>query len=301
MDEIRILTIDGGGARGIYPAHILKRIKEELGINYSEYFDIIAGTSTGSIIAAALALEIPIDKICEMYEDLPDQIFKRKSFNIRGLFRSRYSNKNLVKILDKTFQNYKMKETKTNLIIPSTDLANSSVYVHKTPYKPEFVRDGDTLVKDAVLSSCSAPTYFDSVKMKNGKKEEYLLSDGGVWANNPSMIAFIEAINPNRLNFKMNEVKILSLGTGISKRGYKFSKRNWGLISWGTKLVDMILGIQSQVPHNMLSLILPEENYLRIDFCKNEKLPLDKYSEEIKSKASEDFTYKFDEIKKFFK
>lgn len=195
-----------------------------------------------------------------------------------------------------------MKDTKTTLLIPSTDLGNGTVYVHKTPYLPEFKRDGNTLVKDAVLSSCSAPFYFEAVKLNNGVGEPYLFSDGGLWANNPSLLALVEAMNPKRLNKNLTEISILSIGTGISNKKYDFGEKKWGLKDWGygLDLVNTVMSLQSQNPHNMISLLLPPEQYLRINFNTEEKLELNIYREEYKSKAGQDFTYNVEKIRKFF-
>lgn len=300
--RFKILSIDGGGARGIYPAHILKRIKEQFSIDFINEFDIITGTSTGAIIAAALAVDIPIESVCIMYENLVNEIFNENKFAFGGFAKSKYNTDKLEKILKSNFKNFKMKEAKTTLIIPATDIGNGKVYVHKTPYRPEFVRDGDTLIRDAILSSCSAPIYFSPSMIKNGADESYLLADGGLWANNPSLLAVIEALNPKRLNKKLDDIKILSLGTGISKKTYDFKDRNWGLKDWdlGLGLVNLILGLQSQNPDNMLSLLLNDEQYLRINFESESDLPLDVYREEFKSKAGDSFTYNAEKIRKFF-
>ena len=139
--EFKILCIDGGGARGIYPAHILKRIQEDLKIDFLEEFDLIAGTSTGSIIAAGIACELPLETICSMYENMTEKIFKKRFMSGNGIITSKYSNEELKKILEQNFGNKKMGELKIKLLIPSTDLGNGQVYVHKTPYNPEFIRD----------------------------------------------------------------------------------------------------------------------------------------------------------------
>lgn len=299
--EFKILCIDGGGARGIYPAYILKRIQKDLKINFLEEFDLIAGTSTGSIIAAGIASEIPLETICNLYENLTKNIFKPRKLPIRGFRCSKYSSENLKELLEQNFGNKKMKEIKTKLLIPASDLGNGGVYVHKTPYTKEFVRDGDTLVKDAVLSSCMAPTYFDPEVIKNGIGEEYLLADGGIWANNPSMLALVEALNPKRLNQKLENIKVLSLGTGTTKRFYDLERKKWGLKDYKTEIVDLIMGLQSTSPHNMLSLLLSEDNYLRINFKRETKLPLDVYDKQLKSIAGNDYTYNYKKIEKFFK
>ncbi len=299
-DTFRILAIDGGGARGIYPAHILSRIQQEYNVDYAKDFDIIAGTSTGSIIAAALACGIPIERVCDLYINKSKEIFRPGLLGMIPALTPKYPLKSLETVLKSEFQDLRMKDAKTNLIIPATDVVNGRVFVHKKPYSPEFVRDGETFVRDAVLSSCAAPVYFRPAKITNNKNEPYLLADGGLWANNPSLVAFIEAINPKRLNISPADIRILSIGTGSGKTAYAMNGTYWGAANWGVGLVKMILGLQSQSAHNMMGLLMDESNYLRIDFSKDKDLPLDSYREEFLSQAGQDFTYNAKKIEKFF-
>ncbi len=298
--KLRILSIDGGGLRGIYPAYILKRIKDEFHINYSKDFDIIIGTSTGSFTASALALNIDLEKVCNLYENSAGKIFMPKNFSIKGVLKSKYKNDYFIKVLNNTFNNQKMGDAKTILIIPSTDICDGNFYIHKSPYSSKYKENENILIKDAVLSSCSAPIFFDPVLIKDGKGEKHLLADGGLWANNPSLLALIEAINNKRLNQKLKNIKILSLGTGIQKNNYKLDEKNWGAKDWSIGLINLIMSLQSQNPHKILSLLLDENQYLRINFESHKRLNLDEYRQELKSIADNDFKNHLIDIKKFF-
>lgn len=289
----RILSIDGGGIRGIYPAHILQRIQDEFRLNLSEYFDLIAGTSTGSIIAAALAVEYPIAKVVRLYEEKGKQIFSRNILGLGGFISSRYSNSGLKQELDKAFRNKTLSDTKTRLVIPATDIGNGCVHIIKSNYDPTFIRDPKRKISDAVLSSCSAPTYFAP-----HDSDGYLLADGGLWANNPSLIALTEAIT--RLNISKENITLLSIGTGIGEKFYpqNASKRfpwnwSWGLATrWkGMKLIDSILNLQIKSNENILGLILNQKNYLRINFSSHKALSLSDINSvhDLKSKAEDDF------------
>ena len=185
---MRILAIDGGGVRGAFAAHVLRRIQVEYDICFHEHFELIAGTSTGSIIAAAIANDRSIYTVAKLYEHLGPRIFRRKSRWRVGLFRSKYSSRELREELERFFADLKMSDARTRLLIPATDIGNGSVHVFKSGYNPNSVRNPDVRVSDAVLASCSAPLYFDPAKVSN-----YLLSDGGLWANNPSRAAITEA------------------------------------------------------------------------------------------------------------
>lgn len=299
-DKFKILSIDGGGLRGAYSAHILKRIEEEFHINWKSDFNLIAGTSTGSIIAAGLAFGLSAKELFEFYEKYGKDIFKKRLLHRTGLFASQYSQHKLKEILDSVFGETRLKDIEIPLIIPSTDIGNGCVHVFKSAYHDEFVRDPNVKVADAVLASCSAPTYFDPHLVDN----KYLLCDGGLWANNPALVAMIDA--KKRLGIKMEDLLILSIGTGMGKQYYspqtiqKKSLFGWGFITkWGkNKFIDMILNLQAENSTNMLELLLQEGQLLRINFEADRKLSLDdpgKLTDWI-TKADHDFTHNHKKI-----
>ena len=300
-----ILSIDGGGIRGVFAAQILKCIKEELKIKFFEKFDIIAGTSTGSIIAAGLAIDYPIEEIVDLYQKKGKKIFYRNYsekfnwINWKGFFKSKYTNKYLKQELSSVFQDKTLSNTKTRLIIPASDISNGNVFVLKSNYDPNFVRDKDIRIADAVLASCSAPTYFDPHKIK-----KYLLADGGLWANNPSLVALTEAMG-RRLQISRKNIRIISIGTGIGKKYYdpKDVKKQWGLKQWGTGLVSTIMNLQSVNVDNIVRFILDEDKFLRINFEADSGIALDDIDsiENFISRGDEKFTYYFEKIKKFLK
>ena len=150
--------------------------------------------------------------------------------------------------MDQTFGSKTMSDTLTRLMIPATDIGNGQVFVFKSNYLEEFVRDKDIKIADAVLASCSAPTYFNPIVVK-----EYLLADGGLWANNPSMAALIEATG--KMKTPVEKVRLLSIGTGIGNRYYPHKAANirwrkagnlFGLSFYGTKLIEVLLNLQSK-------------------------------------------------------
>ena len=296
-EVFKILSIDGGGIRGIFSAHILKRIQEEIKIEFHEEFDLIAGTSTGSIISAALAINIPINTVEDMYKKNGREIFKKNPLNMWGLFKCKYKKNRLEDILRSIFKSKTLSETLTRLIIPSTDIANGCVHVFKSNYCNDFVRDKNVELTSAVLSSCSAPVYFNPNKVN-----EYLLADGGLWANNPALVALSEALG-KRLNIKKKNIRILSIGTGIGFKYYDLNdyQKNWGLVKWGKGLIDTIMNLQSMNTNNQIRMILGEDNYLRLNFESDSKLSLDDYQDinYFLTKADKIFTYEYEKIKNF--
>lgn len=300
--KFKILSIDGGGIRGVFPAHVLKCISERLKISIVDNINLITGTSTGSIIAAAIACRIDPQKIISLYRDKGKMIFTpRTSFLprlLRSGFHSVYKNDTLYKELTEVFQDIKLGDITTPLIIPATDIGNGLVHVFKSSYSPEFTRDKEKFVRDAVMASCSAPTYFDPTKVN-----EYLLADGGIWANNPSLVAFIDV--QKRLGIAKSDIQILSIGTGQTNKAYGSKvNRKWGLLlGWQHReLVNFFMSLQAQATHNYLQLSLEPEQLLRVNFETDIKLPLDDYTliDNFISRADQEFTYKSILIKKFF-
>jgi len=307
MGEIfKILAIDGGGIRGIFPAQILKRIKEELAIEFCEKIQIIAGTSTGAIIAAGLAIEYPIDQIVDLYRAEGREIFHRNyseflnKYNWKGLFRTKYSNLYLKKMLHNVFKDLTLSQTKIRLMIPASNVSNGSVFIFKSNYDENFIRDKDTRISEAVLASCSAPTFFNPVKVK-----DYLLADGGLWANNPSLIALTEAMG-KRFKREKSQIRILSLGTGLGKKYYDPSDYNkeWGFKRWGLGLISTIMNLQSINVDNIVRFILDNDDkrFVRINFDTDCEAALDDVNSvnNLVARADEAFTYNFNKIKDFF-
>lgn len=302
----KILSIDGGGIRGVYPAHILKCFEEKLGINLLESFDMIAGTSTGSIIAAGIACNIRATEMVNMYKEHGADIFKKKKsripFKIQStatqlMRESVYESGGLSDVLKGVFNDYTLGQIAKPLILPATDVGNGGVHVFKSAYHPDFIRDRSVKVRDAVLASCSAPTFFDPHKV-----DEYLLSDGGLWANNPALVAVIDA--QKRLGINYDDIQVMSIGTGHSKVAYGLKhKGGWGFATgWRRKeFINFMLSLQSQSAFNYLKLHLKPEQILRIDFESDTDLPLDDVSEidNLISLADKDFTYGSKEINNF--
>ena len=285
-----ILSVDGGGFRGLFAAHLLKKMEEVWRIDWSRRFGLLAGTSTGSILTAGLASGVSAADLTEFYKTHGKVIFRPRTwsrFDILKLCTSRYSSRTLKDLLDGVFQDKTLGEIDIPLILPSVDIGNGCVHVLKSQYHGEFVRDQNVRVSDAVLASCSAPTYFDP-HMVN---DTYQLVDGGLWANNPSLVAAIDA--NYRLGIPLEDIRVLSIGTGKSTMFYSRSKGKWkdrlvyNWQGWGfatrwrsSKFIELILNLQSENAHNMLCLLLGEsplepKRVLRLTFESDQPLPMD--------------------------
>ncbi len=300
----RILSIDGGGIRGVFPAQILQCIQERLKIDVFDCFDMIAGTSTGSIIAAGVACQKQPSDIVSLYKSHGTDIFSQTISScwpakFKPGAHSIYENNNLKKILCAEFPNINLGDIKKPLIIPATDIGHGGVHVFKSSYSKDFTRDRNVAVAQAILASCSAPTFFDPEKVGN-----YFLADGGVWANNPALVAVIDA--QYRLGVDVKNIRVLSLGTGESRTTYGTNKnKNWGLLTgWkGREFINFLLSLQAQSTQNYLKLMLSENQLIRLNFESDNPLPLDDVAvlDDLISLADRKFTHESERLMKFLK
>ncbi len=301
----KILAIDGGGVRGAFAAQILKRIKEKLGKDISKEFDIIAGTSTGAIVAAGMAIDYPPQKMLNLYRVGGKKIF-RQSYsgflnlnNWKALFRSKYEIASLKEALQEMYGDILLSQAKTDLIILASDIISGNPFIFKSKHEQYFALNNDIKLVDAVLASCSVPIFFDPALIKG-----YLLVDGCLWANNPSLVALMEAMGKN-FNQDKENIKIFSLGTGINKNCYDAAEypKHWGASQWGVRLIGSMMNLQSTSINNAVRLILNnDEQLLRIDFDMNPSIALDDPDvvDSLIAIADEEFSINFERIKNFF-
>ena len=268
----KILSIEGGGTRGVFAAMVIEAIEKRWKIKVSEQFDMFCGTSTGAIVASALAMRDEGAEIRGWYEENENIVFGGPErtgvggiINTRWpVLRARYRDRSLKRVLQEKFGTTELGEIKVPLMIPATELRNGSVYMFKSGYDAEFKRDQNVLLWEAVRASCAAPTYFDPFEAES--TDGGLFGDGGIWCNNPSLAAVVEA--EYRLGWRREEIRILSIGTGQmrvqydardEKRGWRRVLRaGWGICGhWrGTRLADLTLGLQGICAHNMTCLSL---------------------------------------------
>jgi hypothetical protein len=220
----RILAIDGGGLKGALPAALLAEIEDRTGERIVDHFDLIAGTSTGGIIALGLALGLPAREILQFYRERGPAIFGQEAgiatglrkwlgrrasslgTSARWLRRSKYSNGGLARALDDVFGDRQLGQAETRLVIPAFDSLTSGPYVFKTAHHPRFKSDYTARVVDVALATAAAPTFLPAHSFAGATH----LVDGGVWANNPTGSAALEAATV--LRWDMDNVRLLSLG-----------------------------------------------------------------------------------------
>jgi len=215
----RILSLDGGGVRGVFQAAFLVHLEKRLGPPLSQHFELIAGTSTGSIIGVALALEIAPATILEFYRKHAESIFEGSVINaIRK--RPRYDTDKLKAPLEELFAKRQLKEAKTRILVPSSSLDRFAPRIFTTMSEVSQ-SDGEMLAADVILASAAAPTYFRAHK-PTGDDRSYV--DGGMWANSPALVAVL-TVN-RRLRVAFSEMRLVSVGNGDFPNGIDANEFN---------------------------------------------------------------------------
>lgn len=265
----KILSIDGGGIKGVFPASFLSYIEDHIEGNISEYFDLVVGTSTGGIIALGLGMGLTAKDILSFYEEQSEKIFKGNRFlkYLRKWGFSKYDREPLKQALEDVFGDHKLGESKTRLVIPSFNLESGEVYIYKTAHCERFKNDYKEKIVNVALATSAAPTYFPVHTSSNGVP----LVDGGIWANNPMGMAAVEAIGT--LDWSKNEVKMLSIGCTEEKLNVK---HRGGILPWSLKLVDVFMASQSSSSLGTAQHLLGHKNVTRINpIAANGKYGLD--------------------------
>lgn len=279
--RFQILSLDGGGIKGLFSAAVLAAIEEDLKIRVIDHFDLIAGTSTGGIIAIALGLGMSPREIVDFYLREGLKIFPKwrgvKWFQ-HWVYR-KYSAEPLSLALRACFNEKLFGESKKRLVIPSYNLGEDDVYIFRTPHAERLRRDYRVPAWKVALATSAAPTFFPCTR----EIDSIRLIDGGVWANNPTMVAIIEAIGT--LSKPLSSIWALSIGTSdaISQRRKRLNRG--GIISWGlgNAAIDVIMRGQSIGTNNQASFLLDGERLERL----NPKVAADEFSLDGMSKADD--------------
>ncbi|CAL5349114.1 unnamed protein product [Camellia sinensis] len=297
---ITVLSIDGGGVRGLIPGTILGFLESELqkldgeDARIADYFDVIAGTSTGGLVTAMLTA--PNEKnrplfaakdIKNFYLDNCPKIFPQVRV-IKALFGPKYDGKYLHSLVKEKLGNIKLHQALTNIAIPTFDIKRLQPTIFST-YEVMNNPSLDALLSDICIATSAAPTYLPAhyfeTKNPNGKVREFNLIDGGVAANNPALIAISEVTKQimwrssdyfaiKKMDY--GRLLVISLGTGSPKANEKYNadkSAKWGLLGWltsgsSTPLVDVFSQASSDMVDYHLNVVFQalhsKKNYLRI-------------------------------------
>lgn len=267
--KICILSIDGGGIRGIIPATIIRYIEEAIqiktgngGARIADFIDLMAGTSTGGILVCAYLApadgsqrpKFTAKEALNLYKERGGKIFElsfwQKVSSANGAVDEKYPADALEKALEEYFGNTLLNQLLKPCLIPSYDIEN-----RKGKFFTSYNSQADTRnfqVKDLARATSAAPTYFETANIKSVYGVSYALIDGGVFVNNPALCAYAEArtmIFQNKgVSFpSAKDMLLISLGTGEVKKAYAYkAAKDWGSISWIKPLIDIMMSGNSE-------------------------------------------------------
>jgi len=300
--KFRILALDGGGIRGAISAKILERVQEKIGQPLNEYFDLIAGTSTGSILAASLVLGKNPQELIEIYQKQGKQIFKTNFFrkNIGyWLKQPKYSNEGLKTVLKDHFaeitlenlreeskKRYPSSNPKARLLILAYNTTQRATNFFLSPLVDEKPWYQKAKLWEVCLSSSAAPTFFPPYQFdlfqetSTDSAGEYTFVDGGVAANNPSLAALVHALGIEKIDgqrVNIEDISLLSIGTGRTTKPLEFEKVNsWGALNWASQIPEVFMGGQFQITADLCDQLIRSINrhgYLRIQLEMNQRYP----------------------------
>ena len=265
MKSFRVLCIDGGGIRGIIPAVILAEIERQTGRPIHQLFDLIAGTSTGGILALALVKpgkgrrpQYTAEDVIQLYETQGRRIFSRsllhRVVSLDGLANKKYQSGPVESVFEEFFGEAMLSQALSDVMVTSYDIQSRNAFFFRN-YRAEKNKEFDYLMRDVARATSAAPTYFEPELIKK-PKQAYALIDGGVFANNPSMCALVDAMR----EFKkvLSDVVMVSLGTGKeTMRPLEFNRvKNWGVVSWAQPILTIVFNGVSDTVNYQTDLIL---------------------------------------------
>jgi patatin-like phospholipase/acyl hydrolase len=287
--SVRILSIDGGGIRGIVPGYVLVALEEKLkartgdqNTRIADCFDMIAGTSTGGILTCLYLCpdlqtgrpRFSADEAVDLYMERGDEVFDVSLWHrIRsagGLRDEKYSADGLEEVLDDYFGQLQLSELIGPCLVTAYDIRRrQTTFFNQIDAAKRDEKN--FLVKDVARATSAAPTYFEVARIKSATKVPYPLIDGGVFANNPALCAYAEARKKLRDNPRAADMAVLSIGTGHGKiRSYDYkTAKDWGMVEWALPLLDILMSGVSETVDYQLGQIFDAvghpEQYLRIN------------------------------------
>lgn len=281
----KILSIDGGGIRGIIPGQILVEIENEFNVEVARDFDLVAGTSTGGILACAFLLpeeesslnpKFSAQEVVGLYFERGDKIFDVPFFHkirtVAGILDEKYPAKGIEQALQDYFGDTWLKDLLKPCVITTYDIQNRKGHFFGQ-HKAATNSDYNFRVKDVARATSAAPTYFECEQVTSEAGNSFALIDGGVFVNNPALVAYAEGrsiFESNGQQAKAKDMKILSIGTGHNRKSYPYNKaKNWGMAEWVQPVIDIMMSGSADVAHYQLQKIYDTvdnpKQYLRID------------------------------------
>lgn len=305
----KILSLDGGGIKGIYAVELLRQCESELsgGAPIASYFDMIAGTSTGGIIALGLARHFSVDEIHAFYEDDGRRIFPpipkanwRKAVHVLSHWsvKPKLDHEELEAALKSRFGEVLLGEAHTRVVIPAFMMPKTEIAVFKTDHHPDFRNDHLTPMWKVARSTSAAPTYLKGLEHQESGR---IFIDGGVWANNPVMVALVDVLTAYELSF--DQIDILSIGTGNPPFELKRKAVYGGLIDW-REAIKAAMFLTTDNATAQAKLLIAPNKCLRLEpVGSSASIEMDDYDvafSVLPAAARSDFTASKNDLRRFF-
>ncbi|NEO52226.1 MAG: patatin [Okeania sp. SIO3B5] len=304
--SFKILCLDGGGIRGVLSAKLLQEVettvREKKGQELHEYFNLISGTSTGSILAAGVVCQMKAKDMIDIYLEEGKNIFlesvrqqrnsfrpstiMRKMMGSYALYPHEQGEQGLAKILQKKLIHQELGSakiseiTRPHILIPAYDVySRNTTWFTNNPPNAGLWYDNIELWK-ICTASASAPTFFPPYELPYNEEENLPYIDGGVSANNPVLVAIAHALlieKNNGLNLK--DIAVLSIGTGNTTCPYSYEEiKEWGLLGWVQHIPDIFMNPAAKNSQDICNQILDSVggDILRLDFDLNDRLEREK-------------------------
>jgi len=282
--RFQVLALDGGGFKGLYAAGLLAKLEEALNIHIADHFDLIVGTSTGGILALGLGLGFRPRELVEFYSRHAPGIFRKPRYAsipvvrlLHGLSQPKYDSKVLEAALREKFGDRLLGDSKKRLVVPSFDLEQRRVHLFKTRHHERLVTDWKWPAWKVAVATSSAPIFFPVADCI----EHLRLIDGGVWANNPTMVGVVEAVS--LLGQPLDTIKVLSIGTSYEVSVPPNSLDRGGFRQWASKaaVIDVLMEGQNSGALGQAINLLGKDNVVRLNTnAPRGTFALDKMNEE---------------------
>lgn len=258
--RFRILSIEGGGILGAFAAGALAEMERATGRRVVDHFDLVAGTSTGGIIAIGLAMGLGAQEIRDFYVRRGREIFPETGLiggwlaNLRHLVRAKHATDALERLLTEILSAsdgtpYRLGDARTRLIVPAYDGLSGRIYVFKTAHHRRLTQDVMLPAAKVALATAAAPTYFKAMRLEECGAS-YV--DGGVWANCPALAAVVEATA--FLGRPLDSLDVLNVGT-TTEPFNAMAKVGSGIIGWNRGLINLFMAAQGEMSRAMTGLL----------------------------------------------
>jgi len=269
----KVLSIDGGGIRGIIPAIVLAEIERRTGKRIAEMFDLVAGTSTGGILALGLTKpgqdgkpEYSAKKLIELYETEGGKIFSipvwHRVHSGWGLAEEKYPSEGIEEVAKEYFGDVRLAQAYKEVLVAAYEIEKRGPWFFKRRKALDLDEGFNPFMREVARATSAAPTYFEPLQLKVGSLGNRAFIDGGVHSNNPAMCAYVEAI---KIHPEEKDFLVVSLGTGEPTRNMPYEEvKGWGLALWAQPILNVVFdGVADTVDYQLRELLVSESDNRR--------------------------------------